>query len=68
MDLTPKRVEEENIDFSFNKILNYSKRVDYKPIENILDLGIELNIAIVEEGLNNDWGAGTGSSLYDTGN
>lgn len=60
--------EEENIDFSFNKILNYSKSVDYKPIQNILDLEIELNTAIAEEGLKNDWGAGIGRSLYDTGN
>lgn len=56
---------ETEMDFSFDSIYNFSLNEDYGPIRDLLDMQIEYNLAIAEEGLRNEWGAGIGKSINE---
>ncbi|EFI41766.1 MULTISPECIES: serine dehydratase subunit alpha family protein [Peptoniphilus] len=60
-----ERTIEEEIEFDFDKIYDYSKNVDYSEIKNILDMQIDYNYDIAKEGLDNQWGSNIGSIILD---
>ncbi|MGO1580598.1 MAG: L-cysteine desulfidase family protein [Peptoniphilaceae bacterium] len=57
--------KEEEIEFTFDKIYDFSKEVDYSEIKDILDRQMEFNYEIAEEGLKNDWGSNIGTLILD---
>lgn len=58
-----KEAEEEDIDFTFDKIYDFAKSTDYREIKDVLDLQISYNYDIAKEGINNDWGANIGKMV-----
>jgi L-cysteine desulfidase len=63
-----KKAEENMVDFSFDKIYDFALTCDYSDIKEILDTQIEYNMAIAQEGLDNDWGSNIGSILLENAN
>lgn len=63
-----EKVEENKVDFSFDKIYDFTKDCDYSDIKDILDMQIEYNMAIAEEGIENDWGSNIGSIILKNAN
>ena len=60
--------EDENVDFSFEKIYEFAKTCDYTDIKDIFDREIEYNYAIAKEGLTNDWGSNIGKIILENSN
>ncbi|WP_138159897.1 serine dehydratase subunit alpha family protein [Peptoniphilus catoniae] len=59
------KVEESEVELSFDKIYDFAKEVDYSDIKEIFDLQMEYNYAIAKEGIKNDWGANIGSIILE---
>lgn len=59
-----KEEDNDEIDFSFDKIYNFSKTCDYEDIKEILYRQISYNLDIADEGLVNDWGANIGKLIH----
>ncbi len=57
--------EVKSNDYSFDKIYEFAKSVDYSEIQSILDKQLEYNYAISEEGIKNNWGSSIGKMLYN---
>ena len=57
--------KENTINFSFEQIYDFARNTDYSEIRPILDMEIEYNIAIAEEGIQNNWGSNIGKLVLD---
>ena len=57
--------KENTINFSFEQIYDFARNADYSEIRPILDMEIEYNIAIAEEGIQNNWGSNIGKLVLD---
>lgn len=57
--------EEVQVDFTFDQIYDYAQTVDLKDFEELLNLEIEYNGAIAQEGIDNPWGSGIGRLILD---
>ena len=55
--------EEEQVEFSFEKIYDFARNGDYSSLKPVLDKEIEYNTAIAEEGMKNEWGSSIGRLL-----
>lgn len=63
-----EKVEENMVDFSFDKIYDFAINCDYSDIKDLFDMEIEYNMAIAEEGLKNNWGSNIGSIILKNAN
>ncbi len=62
----PKKVEDNEVDYSFDSIYEYADKADLTPIKDLLDMQIDYNTKIAEEGLVHDWGSAIGKQLVDS--
>ncbi|KXO16531.1 L-serine ammonia-lyase, iron-sulfur-dependent, subunit alpha [Peptoniphilus sp. GNH] len=60
--------EDKKVDFSFEKIYEFSKSCDYTDIKDIFDKEIEYNYAIAKEGITNNWGSNIGKIILENSN
>ncbi|MDD7305079.1 MAG: L-serine ammonia-lyase, iron-sulfur-dependent, subunit alpha [Peptoniphilaceae bacterium] len=63
-----KKEDEDQVDFSFDKIYDFAKTVDYSDIKDVFDLQISYNYDIAKEGIENNWGANIGKLVLPDSN